>query len=307
MCGHVAPKKGVDEQGFAVDQVVKDIKWLGYSKVILMSDNEPSIVAVLRASLEVLRVSAEVAQVSEEHPKAYESQSNGSTEVAVRSLRGMYRTMKACLEDRLGSSVPPNHAISAWLIEHCAMLLNTRMAGKDGRSPWYRVRGRAFGLRLAGFAEQCMYKLGTEGPGADARGNVSANSKKGTYIGFDKTSCEHKFIADSRIVSSRHPVGLPEPERWSSDILEQITILPWKAIGGDEVVKFEVGEAVPAPNSLEADLKKVRGFYVLPQMLREFGYTQGCPQCNHTLAHGKGKEGISHVPQCRARVMKALE
>ena len=71
-------------------------------------------------------------------------------------------------------------------------------------------------------------------------------------------------------------------------------------------MKFEVGEAVPAPERLEGELKKVRGFYVLPPMLEEFGYTQGCPQCNHTLVHGKGKEGIPHVPQCRARIMKAL-
>ena len=38
--GHVVPKKGRDADGYAVDCVKKDILWLGYTKVILKSDNE---------------------------------------------------------------------------------------------------------------------------------------------------------------------------------------------------------------------------------------------------------------------------
>ena len=41
---HVVPSKGVDEGGFAVSMLVEDVKWLGYSRVTLKSDNEPAIV-----------------------------------------------------------------------------------------------------------------------------------------------------------------------------------------------------------------------------------------------------------------------
>ena len=41
---HVVPTKGVDEKGFSVDALVDDVKWLGYTKVTLKSDNEPAIV-----------------------------------------------------------------------------------------------------------------------------------------------------------------------------------------------------------------------------------------------------------------------
>ena len=41
---HVVPAKGVDEKGFSVDAVVDDVRWLGYNKVTLKSDNEPAIV-----------------------------------------------------------------------------------------------------------------------------------------------------------------------------------------------------------------------------------------------------------------------
>ena len=42
---HVVPSKGVDEGRFAVDILVEDCKWLGYSKIILKSDNETGDIA----------------------------------------------------------------------------------------------------------------------------------------------------------------------------------------------------------------------------------------------------------------------
>ena len=50
--GHVIPRKGLDEKGFSVDCLVEDIKWLGYSKVVLKSDNEPAIIKLLSEALE---------------------------------------------------------------------------------------------------------------------------------------------------------------------------------------------------------------------------------------------------------------
>ena len=40
---HAVRCKGSDEDGHAVQCVVDDVKWLGYTKVILKSDNEPAI------------------------------------------------------------------------------------------------------------------------------------------------------------------------------------------------------------------------------------------------------------------------
>ena len=41
--GHVVPHKGVDVEKFAVDCLVGDILWTGYTSVMLKSDNEPAI------------------------------------------------------------------------------------------------------------------------------------------------------------------------------------------------------------------------------------------------------------------------
>ena len=54
---HAVLRKGIDEKRFSVDMVVADVLWLGYSKVLLKSDNEPAIVKLLKESLATLKVS----------------------------------------------------------------------------------------------------------------------------------------------------------------------------------------------------------------------------------------------------------
>ena len=56
---HSIPSKGLDEKGFSVDSLVSDVKWLGYSKLILKSDNEPAIVKLLSEALRELRIEIE--------------------------------------------------------------------------------------------------------------------------------------------------------------------------------------------------------------------------------------------------------
>ena len=102
---HVVPSKGIDEKGFAVDSLVQDVKWLGYSKVTLKSDNEPAIVKLVSESLRELRVHG-LEQTMEEHSPEYNPQANGSAEVGVRILKGHFRTMRSDLETKLGYRVP---------------------------------------------------------------------------------------------------------------------------------------------------------------------------------------------------------
>ena len=40
---HTVPRKGVDDEGYIVDRLRKDIAWLGHSKAMLRSDNKPAI------------------------------------------------------------------------------------------------------------------------------------------------------------------------------------------------------------------------------------------------------------------------
>ena len=45
---HVVRHKGVDDDRYAVDCLVRDVEWLGATKIRLRSDNERAITALLR-------------------------------------------------------------------------------------------------------------------------------------------------------------------------------------------------------------------------------------------------------------------
>ena len=45
---HCVPCKGVDEEGYVADLVVKDVLWLGHSELIVKGDNEPALQALIQ-------------------------------------------------------------------------------------------------------------------------------------------------------------------------------------------------------------------------------------------------------------------
>ena len=77
---HVIKSKGVDDDRYAVDCLIRDIKWMGHTKLMLRSDNERAIVALLTETLKSLRVEVHIDQVAEEHPPEYDPQANGAIE-----------------------------------------------------------------------------------------------------------------------------------------------------------------------------------------------------------------------------------
>ena len=65
---HVVPQKGMDPQSYAVERLKRHILWLGRSKIILKTDNEHAIMAVLRNTFKVLRI--EGVESSQEPPRS---------------------------------------------------------------------------------------------------------------------------------------------------------------------------------------------------------------------------------------------
>ncbi len=170
----VVPCKGVDDDSLAVELIVEDVAWLGHTRLFLKADNEAALQALARTALLKIKVKIEdVEQVSPEMPQTYDSQSNGGTEVGVRNIRKDFRCLRMDLEDRLGRSIPVNHPILAWLLRHVAFLQNILVKGDDGLTPWARVKGRPFALRLTGFGERVFWKLPSKGPQHQPDGNMA--------------------------------------------------------------------------------------------------------------------------------------
>ena len=299
---HVVPSKGVDEAGFAVDALVEDVKWLGYSKLTLKSDNEPAIVKLLTEALRELRVQG-IDQLMEEHSPEYDPQANGSAEVAVRLLKGHLRTLRSCLESRIGFRVPVNHSLTTWLVRHAAALVTWCAKGHDGQTAYQRVRGREFRVKLMSFGECCSFKIRSHEPVAsqvDGR-----RFHQGVFIGIDRRTGQYMVYSDDEVKLARTVVRVPESEKWNKDMLAAVKLTPLSLhlpregeIVFKDKIDVERQEYVDQPQI-------ARNVYLRPSDFEDFGFTRGCARCDHFRRHDAWGTR-PHSKLCRDRITMEL-
>jgi hypothetical protein len=222
-------------------------------------------------------------------------------------IRGLFRTLKLCLESHLGKYIPVNHTILPWLLEHTAFLLKVRSRGSDGLTPWARVRGRPFGMQVIGFGEEVFFKRPTKGPGAKPEGNMGVVQSEGIFVGYNRSVNTYICIAaDGRKVECRSVTRRPEQNRWSVDKLSAVKDTPWSTRERAEPsVSFEPATEAEAPAEV-APQAAPRRFRINPSDLMQHGYTSGCPQCRHIEQVGKPRPGQQHSNMCRARIIEAI-
>ena len=78
---HAVPRKGADPEGYIVEKVKQDILWLGHSRIVIRSDNEPALVQVVEQALRAAKVSG-VDSAASEGSVPYDPQTNGAAESA---------------------------------------------------------------------------------------------------------------------------------------------------------------------------------------------------------------------------------
>ena len=69
------------------------------------------------------------------------STGNGFAERAVQSVEEMSRVHKRAVESRVTAKLPCAHPLMAWLVEHAADVLDRCSVGRDGRTPYQRLKG----------------------------------------------------------------------------------------------------------------------------------------------------------------------
>ena len=152
---HVVPKKGTQFEWVAA-QLEKDVRKFGYhGRVVLKSDGENAIKDLMK---EVALKRCDMPTVLE-HSKAYDSKSNGRAENAVRRVESQVRTMLIALQEALGIEVEVDHPCFEWLVEHAADILTKYPVGKDGRTPYERVKKKKYGGEMFEFGSVVLVKL----------------------------------------------------------------------------------------------------------------------------------------------------
>ena len=157
----LVPRKGTEFPWIA-KRAAKFIDQLGHNEVTLRCENEPAIEALAR---EIAQARQEGSQTVPERPPMGESQSTEIIELAMGLVAGQARTLKAALEHRKGTRVPPDARKLCWLVESAAHLMNKCDIGSDGKTPLKRVHGRKDNTPVLEFGEKILYM-----PAKPARG-----------------------------------------------------------------------------------------------------------------------------------------
>ena len=125
---HVIPAEGVDFPSCekVVKMIVKDLDTLGYQRVVFRSDNEPSILSLLRT----VKL-AWTGHVVQERSAEGDPQSNGAAESSVNVVKGHARPIKLAVESASSVEVPADHDLLTWLVPYAAT--NCRLGPLDSR------------------------------------------------------------------------------------------------------------------------------------------------------------------------------
>ena len=152
---HPVPSKGVVHP-YPARALMADLDFMGYKRVILKSDQEPSIVALCDAVENGWH--GEI--VPEASPKG-ESKSNGEVERAVQSVHGLASTLKDFLEQKSGIALEFRSPLLAWLVEHCCnpLLLFHKGEPHDGHTACMRFNCRPWRIELPSFGERYDHRL----------------------------------------------------------------------------------------------------------------------------------------------------
>ena len=95
--------------------------------------------------------------VTEEESPVEDHQANGVVESANGQFGGMARTLNDQLISNYKWTPPTNHPVYAWLVNY-ASFLNTRfLVGVDGKTAYYRHKGKAYRGSLLVFGEHVLY------------------------------------------------------------------------------------------------------------------------------------------------------
>ena len=152
---HVVPQKGTVFDWVA-ERLESDIQRFGHhGRLVLRSDGENAIKYLMS---ELCRSRREAPTVMEHSPR-YESKSNGRAENAVKRIEGQVRTLKLALEAAIGQELEVTHPIFEWLVEHCADLLTKCTVGADGKTPYERIKNKAYKGTMYEFGSMVLARL----------------------------------------------------------------------------------------------------------------------------------------------------
>ena len=153
---HLVNGKGIQD-GWIDKRMAEDTVDFGYrgADIRTKCDQEPAITEV-QQRLAVLRKGSRTVPVNS---PVGDSKSNGRVENSIKRIQGMIRTLRHCLESKIGIRVSRGHPLYPWIIEWAADLITRYQVGSDGLTAVQRIRGAKSARAIAQFGEKTKCSL----------------------------------------------------------------------------------------------------------------------------------------------------
>ena len=199
--------------------LMADLDFMGYKRVILKSDQEPSIVALCDA----VKNGWHGEVVPEASPKG-ESKSNGEVERAVQSVHGLARTSRTSWNSGPELLWNPEARLLEWLVEHCSNLLLLFHKGEphDGHSAYMRLKSKPWIVEMPSFGECVDFRRRT-------RHKLESRWSRGVFVGVIRVKTTERIVMDETgtyVVQSVKRV--PEEQRYDNRLLRNVRGTPWE-------------------------------------------------------------------------------
>ena len=303
----IVPTKG-GSHDYPAKRINAFIRELGLEAqdVVFRSDQEPALQDLLR---EVGKKRVPAKTFYEVSPVG-SSASNGVAERGVQTVEGQIRVLKDALEARLGTEVPSNHNVLAWLVEFAATLVNRYEVGRDGRTPHERLRGKASRLVGLEFGERVNFRRTAVG---SRMAKLDSLWSDGVFLGYRAVSGEIVVGTSDGVYKTRTVKRKPYEHRWAKGNLDFVGGVPWKT----SVDQGEVEEVMPAVDigmeMPEVEIQRPpaderrpipRRVYIKARDIDKYGATINCKGCVATL---RGQGGVPHTDACRRRLTEEIE
>lgn len=252
--------------------IVDFLKEVGRSKVVIRSDNEPAIKALVD---DVVRNREDETLVEEIPPG--NSQTVGTVEHGNYQVGCQIRALRSSVEARLGITLVPGMAAIAWLFRHAAWIMNRFGIGRDGCTPFERYRGKGYHGEVCELFEMVYWVVP-----ASKEHKFDSRTSTGLWLGKTSKGDSH-LIFNEEVIQARTVKRMVEERRWRAQVVKDLDALPW----------------MPRPPRVQERVATRRRRYITWNLIKKYGGTPGCSACS--------VDGSVHSKKCVERFQAIFE
>ena len=191
----------------------------GLSDIVLQSDNEPSILSIVKG-VQILRTK-NGQRTTVRHPEKGQPSSNGRAERAVRTAKEMAKTLRQAIFEKCGYCPEPGHPLFVWSFVHGIFLYNHYGVLTKQRVTPSSILGTRHMGPLVRFGEPVVALK----PNA---GKSERRWRKAVWLGKHPANGGHLVAGSWGVMTARTIRRLPDEQAWSSaGFLDGVRGMPW--------------------------------------------------------------------------------